>query len=97
MFDEQQDEYSNLYRLKPIDANTLQLALEQWDICLRWEAAFQRGEVGLESHPALPAERNRDEQLERVLAPVLEVPEDAALKAIGKFRSDMEVSWQPSA
>jgi len=97
IFDEQQDEYSNLYRLKPIDVNTLQLALEQWDIWLRWQAAFQRGEVGLESHPALPAERNRYEQLKRVLAPALEVPEDAALKAIGKFQSDMEVSWQPSA
>ena len=97
IFDDQEDEYSSLYRLKPIDASTLRLALEQWDIWLRWQAAFHRGEVGLESHPALPAERNRYEQLERVLAPALEVPKDAALKAIGKFRSDIEVSWQPSA
>jgi hypothetical protein len=97
MFDYQQDEYSNIYQLHPIDADTLRLALEQWDIWLGWEAAFYRREVELESHPALPAERNRYEELERILAPALEVPEEEPLKAVGAFRSGMEVLWEPLA
>jgi hypothetical protein len=97
MFDYEQDEYSNIYQLKPVDADTLQLALEQWDIWLRWQAAFHRKEVGLESHPALPAERNRYEELKRIRAPALEVPEDVALKAIGEFQSEMQMLWRPLA
>ena len=95
MFDYQRDEYSDIYQLKPIDADTLRLALEQWGIWLRWQTAFHRGEVGQESHPALPAERDRYDQLKRILAPALEVPEDSALKAIGSLQDGMKMLWEP--
>lgn len=101
-FDDQQDEYSNVHRLKPIDGEVLSLALEKWDIWLRREAAFRRGEIGLDSHTALPHERERYKQLAMILAPTLEVSEDAAVKAIGTFQSRetgpgqwiTEVSWE---
>jgi hypothetical protein len=94
-FDEQQDEYSSVYRLKPIDAEVLSLALEQRDIWRRWEAAFYRGDVRSGTHPALPHERERYEELAAILAPELIVPEGTAIKAVGVFRSDLEVAWEP--
>ena len=43
--------YSNVYTLFPVDAETLELALEQWDIWRQWEAAFHAGEAPASSHP----------------------------------------------
>ena len=52
-------DYSNLYRLTPVSHELFLLALEDWAIWKRWERAFNAGEVNHDSHPALPAERDR--------------------------------------
>jgi hypothetical protein len=63
VFDAAADDYSGIYALQPIDDALLALAMEDWAIWLRWHAAQQAGEVPLESHPALPADRLRHAQL----------------------------------
>lgn len=62
-FDHSTEAYGDTYFVSPIDPALLALVLEDWEIWLRWEAAHQRGDVTLESHPALPAERARHEAL----------------------------------
>jgi hypothetical protein len=61
------DKYGDTYFLSPIDAELLALVLEDWAIWRRWDAAYKRGEVTLASHPALPHERKRQEELERII------------------------------
>ena len=48
---------AHTFLLMPIDQETLTLALEDWDIWRRWEAAFHQGKTTQEIHPALPEDR----------------------------------------
>ena len=71
--------------------------IEDWQIWCRWKKAFDRGETSNETHPALPADKMRHQELERALVGMFEVPEDApAFKA--EFRGHLmtgpaEVQW----
>ena len=58
-FDHSSDEYGNTYFVSPVDESLLALVLEDWEIWLRWDLAFKRGDVSVESHPALPQDRER--------------------------------------
>jgi hypothetical protein len=62
-FDDGSDEYNDRYFVSPIDESLLALVLEDWEIWLLWQSAFERGEVSIESHPALPEDRERHEAL----------------------------------
>jgi len=66
-FDHSTDEYGDTYFLSPIQPELLALVLEDWEVWCRWEAAFKRKEVTLDSHPALPHERERHDQLRSVI------------------------------
>jgi len=47
----------DVYELRPVDDETFRLAIEDWQIWLRWEDAGLAGEATLETHPALPGDR----------------------------------------
>ena len=67
IFDDAKDEYSDLYRLTPISQRILELAKEDWAIWKKWESAFHSGKATRESHPALPQDRVRHEEIRAVL------------------------------
>jgi hypothetical protein len=76
--------------------------LEHWDIWLRWESAFHEGRTTLETHPALPEDRARHEELQALLAaqaePVKSVRARALFRPVGiegagRIRS-LEVRWE---
>jgi hypothetical protein len=54
------------YFVSPIAPDLLDLVLEDWAIWLRWDAAFKSGETDLDTHPALPHERLRHEELKQL-------------------------------
>lgn len=58
-FDEERDEYSDVFRLTPIADSIFELAMEKSGIWWRWRNAFDSGKVMLDTHPALPEERSR--------------------------------------
>lgn len=62
-FDPNADEYSDTYFLPPLGDDLLELVLEDWAIWLRWEAQFKAGRVDQDTHPALPADRSRHNEL----------------------------------
>ena len=101
-WDESQDD-ADTYSLTPIDDETLALALEEWAIWRRWEAAFHEGRAAIDTHPALPGERARYEELQVRLAGRLRVDPDRAIRKRGEFqaRDDpdlwMEVRWEDPA
>jgi hypothetical protein len=66
-FDVDRHEYSSVFRLTPITNEVFELAMERNRIWLRWSAAFKNGQVTIETHPALPEERPRYDELTRIL------------------------------
>jgi hypothetical protein len=88
--------YTDDFHLSPISDAVFQLALEDWEIWLRWHAAFERGETDQETHPVLPEDRERHDEVEKQLAQSLMIDRDNFLVAKAEFRnvnSNLEVRW----
>jgi len=85
VFDDATDNYSATYFLQPLDRETFALALEDWQIWLRWDAAFKEQKATIETHPALPADRERHDELSRLLADKLVISERHII-ATGDFK-----------
>ena len=73
------------FLLQPVDKETFDLAMEDWAIWCRWERAFHSGRTRQETHPALPEDRPRHQELEELLSARLQVAPDRALRARGLF------------
>jgi len=74
------------FQLTPITEADLALALEDWAIWRRWEDAFNDGLVSQDSHPALPTDRQRHDELSALLAVRLRTNTDISVAAHGEFR-----------
>jgi hypothetical protein len=99
IFDEAADEYSDLFWVMPIDESRFSLVMEAWAIWLRWQAAFRSGNASSDTHPALPEDRQRRDELKEAIGPLECDPATSQLKS-ARFRgsrSDLEVEWvEPS-
>lgn len=84
IFDSANDDYSDMYRLTPVDGQTFRLAMETWNIWRRWETAFHTGKAKMDSHPALPEDVARYEELKRALGDGLHSGPNAVVR-VGKF------------
>lgn len=84
-WNEGEDDWSEIYFLQMLDAETFALAMEDWEIWLRWELAFKNGEATQETHPALPEERQRHDELEKILAERLVISPETSVKATAEF------------
>jgi hypothetical protein len=98
-FDYSSDEYSDTYFVSPVDESLLALVLEDWEIWLRWNSAFKRGEVSIESHPALPEDRERHEALKIAIGDRLQVDRARAKCMKGRFETSLHdggtiVEWR---
>jgi hypothetical protein len=96
------DDGEEVFELRAIDAETQSLALESWAIWLRWEEAFHDGVTGLDTHPALPADRARRAVLDGILEPRLAAvearPPDLRAHAdfrVAEDRPRRRKGWQP--
>lgn len=96
-FDLVKDEYGDLFTLTPVEPDLLRLMLEDWQIWLRWEAAFQQGTADLRSHPALPSDRARHDEIQRVIGERLRGKSDDPVVKHGTFRlehGEWQVIWR---
>jgi hypothetical protein len=84
-WDESEQDWSKVYFLTPLDVETFSLALEDWGIWLRWEKAFKEGGTTQETHPALPEDRQRHTELEKILAQRLTISETSSFRARAEF------------
>jgi hypothetical protein len=73
------------YLLTPVDAETYQLALEDWAIWQRWEAAFAAGTTPQATHPTLPEDQARHQEMEQLLLPKLVTNPQCCRRATGEF------------
>lgn len=93
LFDGSEDDGSDVILLQPIDEETFRMAMEDWAIWRRWELAYHSGQTDAKTHPALPADRNRHDELAIILKPLLEVDAERAVRVRGFFH--VEQSHQP--
>lgn len=96
IFDEQKDEYSDRFRLAPVSKEAFRLAMEDWAIWKRWLEAYQQGAVSIESHPALPKDRQRHDEISRILQSSLVVDENCAIRR-GEFVAVADDPDEPSS
>jgi len=86
LFDATKDDWSDTLLLTPVDEETFRLALEDWAIWKRWEQAFYEGRATQETHPALPEDRQRHEEIKVLLESKLTVDPSKAVRATAEFR-----------
>ena len=78
LFGETEDDYSGTFLIWPIDPEMLALEVEQWRIFTAWNALYEAGKVGTETHPGHGGLDARWDELDRLLqAGRSEVPADA--------------------
>lgn len=85
IFDESQDDYSNIVLLAPIDAATLALEVEQFQIFLDWREKFDAGLVTTDTHPTHRNMSRRFDELEAILRPGRVIDPRAAKRAYIKL------------
>jgi len=85
IFDELSDDWSSVFLLHPIAEEIFQLCLEDWSIWKRWIAAFEAGQASDATHPALPEDRVRHEELSAVLALYMKPDAEKDFRVEGKF------------
>jgi hypothetical protein len=87
VFDQEEDEYSDLYRLTPIDQRTFELAVEAWAIWRKWELAYHSGKVKSDSHPALRADTTKYKRIWRKLDASLKTDSARCISRKGHFKA----------
>lgn len=102
-FSEAEDDYTDRFFLMKIEPELLPLIKEGWEIWLRWCQAFHRGEVAIETHPALEQDRSRHEALQIALGDRLKIVTAGTRVMRAEFRwtrprlcwDGAEVIWTP--
>jgi hypothetical protein len=80
--------------LSEIQPDLFALILEAWEIWLRWQAAYRQGEVTIKSHPALPEERARHDELVQVIGDRRRPDRERGIIKWARFRAGhTEVQW----
>ena len=98
-FDDELQDWSEFYHLKPLTDEEFRLVMTDWQIWTRWLAAYNAGEVGLDTHPALPSDRSVHERIAPAVEAALTV--DFASSRVlwptfhGRLPPDgeLEVTW----
>lgn len=105
VFSEEEGRYLEHYQVMPIDQQLHALLLERWSIFVRWRTAYPGRK--LETHPALPEDRDRYSVLSLAIGN-RDKPHSDQSRVIGaKFRrtssgpsyvlAQWEVQWQDQA
>jgi hypothetical protein len=99
VFSDIDDEYTNEYRVMEIDRDLLTLLVEDFQIFLRWRAAFDRGATPLDTHPSLSEDRARHEFLKAAIGDRERLVVEKSKIMHPRFRRfaefEFEVMWEP--
>ena len=66
IFDNSIDDWSDVYKLKSILKEELDLIMEAWDLWLNWLNEFDECKVNLDTHPVLPSEKKRYHEIKNL-------------------------------
>lgn len=85
IFDEEHDTYSDDYWLTRLTPEEFARAKDQSEMFLRWRHAFDRGEVDISSHPALPQDAELYEKLKNQIQTAIKAKTAQRFKVSGKI------------
>ena len=91
--DSGETDHEDTFLLVPIDPNSFAHVLEVWAILGRWETSVHRGEDTRVTHPALPADRERHEELKKLLDGRLKVDPVQAVRKAAEFQVCQDPTW----
>ncbi|MCB1025566.1 MAG: hypothetical protein KDB79_14310, partial [Acidobacteria bacterium] len=77
--------WSNIFLLRPLDAETFALAMEDWEIWLRWDKALNEERTPYETHPCLLEDKQRHDDLKSILDQRLLACFETDIKANAEF------------
>jgi hypothetical protein len=88
--------WSDIFLLRLVDDDTFALFTEYWEIWLRWEQAFKEGKTPLETHPCLPEDKARHDELKFNLDQRLITCFETDIKANAEFLygKQTKVKWK---
>lgn len=66
-WDDATEDFPEGFQLAPVPDDVARAMLEAWAVWRRWEAAFHAGTTTEDSHPALPEDKQRSEELEAII------------------------------
>jgi hypothetical protein len=98
-FSEADDDWTDIFDLMEIEPDLLATVLERWALWLRWQAAFARGDTTIKTHPVLPEDKTRWNDLNESIGDKLDIDKTRAKTMRAQFRKaelhtgDFEVSW----
>ena len=98
-FDDETDDYSDIYKLSPIDSELMALVMKDWVLWEKWESAFYNGLAVRESHSCLPEDRNEHERLMERIGDRFKINESncifrkAEFRAVSKRPRRLLVKW----
>jgi hypothetical protein len=92
-WDDVADDWASTFKLSPVEPRLFALAMEAWGIWQRWEAAFHRGQATRDTHPALPEERSRSDELGQILDRELRTRDHGYVLARGDFKPLDDPAW----
>jgi hypothetical protein len=96
-FDIDEDEYTNRFLLSPIDPALFLWVQEDWEIWLRWNAAYREGKADVKTHPALPEDRQRHAELAQLIGDRLKPDSQHGFSKWARFEPRglwaLEVQW----
>jgi len=88
VFDENRDEWSDVFILSPLDQDTHRLLMESKQIWERWQEAYETGATTLDSHPALPEDATRSKELDEIIERKTGIDPITAIRLKGSFEAD---------
>ncbi|MCX5514607.1 hypothetical protein C3941_16380 [Kaistia algarum] len=97
-FSEVTDDWTDVFWLMKIEPSLLKLAEEQFAIFRRWKNQHELGSVSIDSHPALPTDRARYDELRSVIGDGLQLqPEHSITRrahfSLGGAPNGLTVRW----
>jgi hypothetical protein len=98
-FSDEIDDYIDRYLVSAIDQELFSLIMNCWSIWLRWRAAFDQGETTLKTHPVLPEDQERYQELKQAIGdrenphPDRSRIVDGHFRRVGPGHYAFEVEW----
>ena len=89
----EENNYQDTFLLSPVQPELFAYALQDWEIWRRWESAFHQGKTTIDTHPALPEEREAHERLKAILRDRLRLDPNKILTAQAIFRKREDPTW----
>ena len=85
------------YWISLIGSDLYHLIMEDWEIWIRWETAFKSRKASRETHPALPIDRKRHDELKLIIGDRLKSDPNNRKLVRASFDGDINnlfVKWQ---